>query len=133
MYAAANFASLTVTGVTSPKISTITRNATNILREQAVVGSDELAGIGSGRFEVSGTMEIYLENKELLDLYIAATAADLSFTIGATTTEKYTFSVPNFKFSSAEVVAGCNDQDAVINAGWPSEERCEGKECCRTL
>src|SRR3546814_9195478 len=116
MYAAANFASLTVTGVTSPKISTITRNATNILREQAVVGSDELAGIGSGRFEVNGTMEIYLENKELLDLYIAATAADLSFTIGSTTTEKYSFTLPSIKLSSAEVVAGGNDQDEVGSA-----------------
>lgn len=118
MDAAANFASLSVTGLTSPKIRTITLNATNNLREQAVVGSDELAGIGAGRFEVSGTMEVYLEDKSLLDLYFNSTAADLAFTIGSVTTDKYTFSVPKLKFTSAEVVAGGNDADVVVNAGW---------------
>jgi hypothetical protein len=118
MDAAANFASLSVTGLTSPKIRTVTLNATNNLREQAVVGSDELAGIGAGRFEVSGTMEVYLEDKSLLDLYFNSTAADLSFVIGSVTTEKYRFDVPNLKFTSAEVVAGGNDADVVVNAGW---------------
>jgi hypothetical protein len=52
--AAVNFSALGVTGVTSPAITALNLNITNNLRQQAVVGSLESRGIGTGSFEVTG-------------------------------------------------------------------------------
>lgn len=111
--AAANFASLTMTGVTAPAITALNINITNNLRQQEVVGSIQSKGLTAGRFEVTGDMTVYFENAELYDLFIAGTAANLSFSIGGASTKKYAFSIGNLKFESVEIVAGGNDQDVM--------------------
>jgi Phage tail tube protein len=118
MNAATGFASLSMTGLTSPKVMTVTVNVNNNLRQQAQLGSITAAGIGSGRFEVTGTAEIYLEDKTIIDLLLAGTASSLSFTIGTTTLQKYTVSIPSLKFDSVDVTAGGNNQDVMARANW---------------
>ena len=108
--AASNFASLAIEGVTSPQIMGLTLNVTNNLRQDAVVGQVDSKGIGSGRFQVSGTINAYFENEELLELYLANTASGLSFVLGGASSLNYTFSIPNLKFDDHKVVAGGNDQ-----------------------
>lgn len=115
--AATNFASLTMTGVTSPQLTEVSLNISNNLRQQQVLGSLDAKGIGSGRFEVTGSLTAYFENAELYELFLAGTAADLTFKLGGASSKNYVFLMPNIKFSSGEVVAGGNDQDvlAVMN------------------
>jgi hypothetical protein len=88
----------------------------NNLREQPVVASIAPAGIGSGRFEATGSVEFYLENSSIIDLFLAGTATSLSFTIGTVTAEKYTFNCPNIKLENVQHSAGGNDQDVMIRA-----------------
>lgn len=111
--AGTGFASLSAGG-TTPIITGLTLNTTRNLRQQQQAGSLDAAGIGTGRFVVTGEIDAYFENATLYDLFLAGTASALSFNIGTETNEKYTFSVPKIKFSDGEVLAGGNDQDMMV-------------------
>lgn len=116
--ASKDFASLTMSNITSPKISSLSLNTTNNLRRQQGVGVETSVGLGTGRFEVTGSMDFYMENKEALDAYLGGTATSLAFTIGAAAGAKYTFTIPTVKFESVTINAGGNDQDVFVSAGW---------------
>lgn len=116
--AATNFASLAMTGVTSPELTAIDLTITNNLTPQQVLGSLDARGMTAGRFQVTGNLTAYFENEELYELFLAGTAADLTFKLGGASSLNYVFDVPNLKFSSAEVVAGGNDQPLLINMGF---------------
>ena len=93
--AAANFASLAITGVTGPELTSLNLNVRNNLRQQQVIGSVNPRGLGTGRFEVDGDFIAYFENEELYDLFVAGTASDLSFILGGASTKKYQFDIAN--------------------------------------
>ncbi len=112
--AAANFASLSMTGISSPEILSMNLNITNNLRQQMVVGSLASRGVGTGRFEVGGDMKLYFVNQAAYDLFLAGTASNLSFVLGGVSTKKYQFDIGNLKFETGKVVAGGNDQDIMV-------------------
>lgn len=109
-----DFASLAVTGLTSPKIQSINLSITNNLREQPVIGSIDGVGIGSGRFDVTGDITMYFENEEPYDIFLASTYTDLSFEVGGASTLKYAFDIPRIKFTEASVAASGNDTDVPL-------------------
>ena len=109
-----DFASFSMTSVTSPKIQSIDLNITNNLRNQPVVGDIDPVGMGSGRFDVTGSITMYFENNEAYDLFLANTYTDLSFTIGGASELKYDVSIPNIKFTSASIEAAGNDTDVPL-------------------
>ncbi|MDH3579976.1 MAG: phage tail tube protein [Hyphomicrobiales bacterium] len=119
MEAASGFAALDFGGV-SPEmtIKGMTINITNNLRPQDQVGSDDLAGIGLGQVDVSGTMSAYLEDTQVLGLLDNHTASSLSFTIGTITNEKYTFRIPKLYFSSGDALTPGNNTDVMIDMNW---------------
>lgn len=112
--AASNFGSLAVTGAPGIELTALNLNITNNLRQQQVIGSIESRGIGTGRFEVTGDLTAYFENEDLYDLFLAGTAADLTFRLGGASATKYDFEIANLKFETGEVVAGGNDQDVMV-------------------
>jgi hypothetical protein len=114
MNAANNFTGAAVTGLTSPQIMGLNLNITNNMRQQPVVGSLNSKGIGSGRFVVSGDADLYFENKELYELFLSDTYADLAFSLGGASSLKYDFLLPKLKFTGAEVQATSNDADVMI-------------------
>lgn len=117
--AASSFANLTVEGVSpSPRLMSVALNITNNLRMQPEIGAIDTAGIGSGRFEVTGTIEAYFETNDLYSQFLAGTGVGLSFTVGKVTTEKYTIECPRIKFETAEAVAGGNDTDVMVSLGF---------------
>lgn len=116
--AATNFASLAITGVTGPELTALNLSVNNNLRQQQVLGQLDARGIGTGRFEVTGDLTAYFENEELFDLYLNGTAADLTFKLGGASSLNYLFEIDNLKFTNAEVLAGGNDQDILVNIGF---------------
>lgn len=112
--AATNFASLAMTGVTSPALTALDINITNNLDLQKVLGSLDGRQVTEGRFEVSGSMTVYFENSELYALFLAGTSSDLTFKLGGASSKNYLFNVPTLKFENAQVVAGGNDQPLLI-------------------
>lgn len=108
-----NFASLAMTGVTSPELTALDINIANNLAQQAVLGSVEARGIRKGQFVVTGTLSAYFENEELLEMYLDGTATDLTFKLGGASSKNYVFNIPNLKFQNGRVVAGGNNQDVL--------------------
>lgn len=117
MSASVDFSGLAMTGVTpTPSIMSLECTFANNLRGRQVVGSSQLAGIGAGRFEVSGRASIYFEDLDVYNAWRAGTSSSLLFTLGTTTLQKYTVSIPKVKFETAQVQAGGNDQDVMVEA-----------------
>lgn len=109
-----DFGNLTMTSVTSPKIQSIALNINNNVRHQPVVGSIDSTGLGSGRFDVTGSITMYFENNEAYDLFLANTYTDLSFRLGGASTLKYDIVIPNIKFTAASIEAAGNDTDVPL-------------------
>ena len=116
MTAADDFAGLSIGGLTNPRVTAVTLNVTNNLRAQRVVGSIDPAGIGSGRFEVTGEISLFLDvnQKAAIDAFLANTASSLSFTVGRTTLKKTRFNMPNIKFGGGIPTSPALDQDVVV-------------------
>lgn len=81
---------------------------------QPVVGSIDNVGVGTGRFELNGTVTMYFEDKAAYELFLNGTAADLTFSIGGASTKKYQFTIGKIKFSDADVPTPGNNQDILI-------------------
>lgn len=112
--AANNFASFSSTNLpTAASLMGLDLNITNNMNQQPVMGSIYSKGILSGQFNVSGNMDIYFDNQEALEAFIADTACDLNFTLGGASTKKYAFVIPKLKFVSVSENAGGNNQDVM--------------------
>ena len=114
MNAASGFGSLTITGATGPELTALNLNISNNLRVQQAIGAVAARGVTAGRFVVTGDLTAYFESAELYDMFLAGTAADLSFVLTDAASKSYTFAIANLKFSNCEVIAGGNDQDVMV-------------------
>jgi len=123
-----NFGSLSMTGVTSPKVTAISIEGTNNLRQQPVIGSIESIGVGAGQFGVNGSVTCYFENTEAYQLFLDGTDADLEFVLTDNDDNSYTFTLPRIKFSDADVVAGANNEDVLITL--PFQALYDSSEAC---
>lgn len=114
MSASADVGSLALTGITgTPRLMSITLNITNNLRGQPEVGAKPLAGIGAGRFVVTGSLEAYFENLNMYNAFKDHTSVEVEVTLGSVADEKYTLHIPVIKLSNGVITAGGNDQDVM--------------------
>lgn len=128
MNAGVDFASLSMTGLTSPKITEVSINVANNLRQRPVVGSIESNGVGVGQCNVTGSITMYFENLEAYDLFLAGDATDLSFKLGGASELNYVFDIPRLKFTDADVPTPGNNQDIFITL--PFEGLYDSSEGC---
>jgi len=127
MNAGTSFATLDITGVSpAPTIMGLTVNINNNLREQAAVGSVDLAGIGTGRFEVSGTMNAYFEDLSLYNAMLDHDDIALEFVIGNESGSMYKFRLPKIKLATAVVENAGNNQDVMLNIDYNAILSTEG-------
>ena len=117
--AAADFGSLAITGLAEqPSIMAITLDTTNNLRQQPVVGSLNSAGLGDGRFGVTGTLNAYFEGGPLYDAFNDHDAVAISFLLGTDTGSQYRVTMPKVKLSQGTIVAGSNDSDVMASLSY---------------
>lgn len=115
--AANHFASLTIEGTSpSPRIRALTLATTNNLRRQAEVANLDAAGLAPGRFEVTGTIEAYFENGNLLQSFLDHDDLSLEFTIGTEAGSRYKFTLPTIILTGDPGSnATSNDEDVIMN------------------
>lgn len=85
------------------------------LRMQNCVGSKFPRGIGTGRFNLTGSMTIFFEDEELFEDFIEHETVSLSWSITDGEGSSYHFSIPAMKFSQDEIAPGGIDQDVFEN------------------
>jgi len=97
-----------------------TIDITNNMRRRNAVGSIGATGIGAGEFTVTGTINTYFGNKDLLDDVLNNTerSLDLRFTDAAKKT--ILIDLPRLKYSSGFPAVPGKNQDVLINLGFQS-------------
>jgi len=99
--------------ISGVKATAFSLSIDNGLRAQHQIGSTDLAGIGSGRFTVTGSLTVYATDSTLFNNYINTTAFGLLLQVGDST-NNYRFYMPEVKITSAQVLAGGNDEDVLM-------------------
>lgn len=84
-------------------------------REQKALGELGAAGIGTGKFKIGGTAEIYLANGLIYDEAINDRLCSVLFPVFDTDGNGYGFIFDNVKFKIPKVVAGSIDSDVTLS------------------
>ncbi len=111
-------ASLAVASLTTPKVKSLSLQIKNNLRDRPTIDSLYSDPFGEGLIDVTGTMELYFAANAHYQAVLDHGGGDLSFTLGQTTGEKYTFDLPGIVFlDGARNVGGVNN-DVMISVPW---------------
>jgi len=104
--------------VTGIAFQSISLDINNNPREQAKVGSDTLAGVGTGRCEITGNVTAYFENNSLIDKFTAGTKSNFRFQIDDLDGNSYVVDVPLVTYTDFTIAAGGGNQDVVQDGTW---------------
>lgn len=98
--------------VTTPNfIRSLSLAVNNNLRQRYAVGSDSLIGVGKGNFDLTGTVNTYFGNSDVMDKFLAGTKTSIDFRISDSAGNVYIFDIPEVKFDSGNVIASGQNQD----------------------
>ena len=82
----------------------------NGMREQKGIGTTANIGIGSGRFNVTGSITLYFDDIAFYNKFKAGTKVDLGFRL-IKDSQSYLFDIPNVGIADGTVNAGAADED----------------------
>jgi len=97
-----------LTGVTQ-----IALTVGNNMRSRSEIGRLGSAQPGSGTIDVTGTLQMYLENSNELDDYLNWTTSALRFAVRGPGQKGYSFWLPKIKFTDGQRVAGGINTDVI--------------------
>jgi hypothetical protein len=83
------------------------------LREQRAVSSKFPAGIGYGRFNLTGTVVAYFDTLDFFNDFLNHTTVELAFNMEDVGKNTYYFTLPAVKFTSDPIAPGGIDQDVM--------------------
>ncbi len=81
------------------------------LRNQPAVSSKFPAGIGTGRFNLTGSFAAYFETLEMFDHFLNHDTISLAFDFSDNDKNAYWFTMPAIKLTEDPIAPGGNDQD----------------------
>lgn len=97
----------------STGVQSISLSLDNALREQPVVGSKFVAGIGYGSQSVSGSLTVYFENSNLYTKFLNHTYTSLSFPVTDAAGNTNIITLPRIMFQESAPAPSGIDQDVV--------------------
>lgn len=98
-------------------VSTLTMLINNNYRARKCIGTLGSTDMIPGTREITGTMNLYFSEGSMYEKFLEGTEFSYSFKVESDD-GSYTFRVPRAKFETAEVVAGGQNTDVMINATW---------------
>jgi hypothetical protein len=90
------------------------------LRQQNCVGSKFSSGIGTGRFNLTGSMSVFFEDQTLFENFLQHDTVSLGWTITDAEGVEYHFNIPAMKLAQNEIAPGGIDQDVFENIEFTS-------------
>jgi hypothetical protein len=119
MNATTNVGALTKNGQPlSSAVQSITLEGEASLRNQNAVGSKFPRGIGTGRFNLTGTLTAYFETLELYTDFLNHTTISIGFDFQDQDSNVYFYTVPALKITSDPVNPTGIDEDVVEEMEW---------------
>lgn len=104
--------------VLATKFSAISFSGDASLRDQNAIGSKFPEGIGTGRFNLTGSVTAYFEDGALYDEFINHDTVSLSWTFVGNANSSYVYTIPSMKFTSDPLAPGGIDQDVFEEIEW---------------
>ncbi len=115
MNSASNFADLIIAGNSYPcGISQVSLNTDAGLRAQKALGNMGACRINAGTFTPTGTLNVYFSDAAIYTKYLQNTPFGVSWAVQDAAGNRYDFSLPKVKITSANPVAGGLDQDVEL-------------------
>jgi len=112
MNATTNVGSLTKNGVElATALQSIALEGDASLRNQMAVGSKFPRGIGTGRFQLTGTLTAYFENFAMYEAFIDHDTVSIGWSFTDLDGNTYFYTLPAIKITSDPVAPGGIDQD----------------------
>lgn len=102
-------------------IQAITMKGDNNLREQRAVGEQFPAGIGYGKFDLSGTADLYFENFDIYTAFVNHTTVSLGFDFTDVDHNHYIFTIPAIKFTKDPIAPEGIDTDVMEKMEWTAQ------------
>jgi hypothetical protein len=102
-------------------IQSITMKGDNNLREQRAVGEQFPAGIGYGKFDLSGTADMYFESFEVYQAFVDHTTVSLGFDFTDVDNNHYIFTIPAVKFTKDPISPDGIDTDVMEKLEWTAQ------------
>lgn len=96
-------------------IKSLSMDLANNLRGQDAIGTLGYVDIASGSIDCTGSLEVYFANNTLYQKFIANTASSLSFQVSDAAGNGYVITLPNIKYSDANITAGSINQDVMVS------------------
>jgi hypothetical protein len=116
------FSSLDVTSLledqTAMTITSFSLNLQNNLRTRLVCGSGGVVSIGTGKINLTGTLQAYYETKTLYDKFVNETASALAVALTDPAGNRYVIEMPRVKFSGGQRVANGPNGDVMADMQW---------------
>lgn len=113
--AVSNLTAIEEDGVTSTNFfNKLSLSLNNNLRGQRAIGHLPNIGIALGSIDLTGAIEIYLQDKSMIDRYLAGTYFSLQFTLADSVPNTYDVLLPKVKFETGQAVSGGLDQDVML-------------------
>ena len=105
----------TLTALSSTYIQSLTLNVSKNLRAKEGIGTLGPVGVGSGTFNVTGSMSLYFADTTMYAKFVAAMATGISWKVEDTDGNAYVFTMPNIKFSQDTINATGIDTEVIEN------------------
>jgi len=90
----------------------------NNLRERNAVGHLGAVSIGSGEFNVTGSLNTYFDNKTLAEKVVANTETSISLAFKASDGATLIFDLPRVKFSEGSPEVSGKNEDVMLNLAY---------------
>lgn len=116
-----NVTGLSMAGITG-KLMSMNIDVTQNLADRHQHGSADPFGQRNGAFRVTGSLEIYFETQAAYAAAAASALADLEFTWGSTTLEKYTFLLSSARPHNPQINEGGNSTDNILRVDFMAED-----------
>jgi hypothetical protein len=91
---------------------------TNNLRARQQIGTLGAISIGTGVLNVTGTLQAYFATSAIIDKFLNQTITSLALTMQDDSGNAYVFEFPQVRFTSAQRVAGGQNQDIIADLAW---------------
>lgn len=111
--------------LSSNPIRQLTLQVQNNLRPQSAIGQVGLVGVGSGRCDVTGSINCYFNDRTQYDKYIAGTSTSINYrmvapsnTLNSLPARALICTLPNIEFESGSIPVPQGNTDVMVNLGY---------------
>jgi len=119
MNSTTNVGNLTKNGaVLSTAVQSITLEGDASLRSQNAVGSKYARGIGTGRFQLTGTITAYFETLELYNHFLDHDTISIGFDFNDLDGNVYFYTIPALKLTADPISPTGIDEDIMEELEW---------------